>query len=197
MKKSYLFLFCLILIGCSLFANASERWRGFYLGVLIGASWIDYQNYPFPPTEIPTHINDTGIAPMYTFGFGLNQFVALEIGAIYPKKIRFLHLHFGPTSARFKNNVAYVAAKFSYLLRKYRLFFKVGVGYVVRDTVIDQEVKIVNGAAVTRPVYGAGLDVRFKPHWELEFAWMQAAKSTSNLLPATNFFGIGVHYLFL
>lgn len=194
--KGIICFFIVFSMGTALAYN-SKNIRGFYLGVLVGATWVDYSQHIFPQNELPAQIRDAGVGPSYAVGYAINSMLAFEIGAIYPRKPKFISLHQSNTSARFKNNVTYLAPRLSYAIsHACRIFMKVGVGYVVRDNVADQEVLLIDGAAVTRPVYGLGLTYQIRRHWELECAWMQAASSAQNSLPATNFFGIGANYLF-
>lgn len=200
MKKRHIFIISCLLFLAPLFSysHAYPRIKGFYLGALIGVTWADYSDYSFPADEVPNKIIDVGAGPQYTFGYGFNPIAALELGAVYLRKPKFKNLHNSPTTARFKNNVVYLTMRLSYFLnQKLRLFAKAGVGYVVRDNVIDQGVLLVRGKAVVVPVYGVGLDYRVASHWELELAWLQAAPSSGNKLPASNILGVGAHYLFL
>ncbi len=201
MKRSYTFAVCLFLcFSTVIYSNTQTpiKWQGFYLGALIGLSWVDYSHFSFTPAAAPTQIIDKGLAPSFQFGYGFNSYFALETGVIYIRKPIFKHLHHGSDNGRFKNNVVYLVAKLSLLIKKsYRIFTKLGVGYVVRDSIIDNGAVIINGSMITRPIYALGVDYRVAQHWELELMWMQAAKLSSKQLPASNYIGVGAHYLFL
>lgn len=177
--------------------SAETNWCGAYVGGLVGLTWIDYQHYRFPKGQEPTSIIDVGIGPQFHFGYSFNSIIALEIGAAYLRKPVFKHIAGSDNNGRFKNNVAYLVTKASKrIAANVRIFFKLGVGYVVRDEIINHDQEIVASGLFVRPVYSVGVTWRFRPNWEAEFSWLGAAPQSVNQLPAGNYLGLGVQYLF-
>jgi len=204
-KKCFQSFFFLGLIFLSLLSYSQTRfdyanWRGFYVGAQIGYSVTHYQNYQFIIPMTIHSVSDRGPGSSFHVGYNFNRYFAAEMGAAYLHKTIFheyIRAPFGFDNARIKNNIVYFAAKFSIPLPDaIRIFAKLGGGYVVRDRIIYWEQLIMSGGEITRPVYGAGINWRPSPHWELELAWLRTAKLASQRLPPQDFLGIGAQYLF-
>lgn len=174
-----------------------SSWRGAYFGVIVGITWADYQHYRFVPGEKPERIVDLGVGPLFHLGYNINKNFSFELGAAYLRKTVFQNIAGSFNNGRFKNNVVYLTARGAKLFQHgIRCFVKLGIGYVVRDEIINNAVVIVESGMFVRPVYGVGLGWHFRRNWETEFSWLQTASMSRKQLPTSNHLGIGVNYLF-
>lgn len=183
-------------VSATILRQQNFPWRGFYLGAMATYSWTHYGNQFLYPVTTRLTI-DQGPGSSFHFGYNFNLFSAGEIGAAYLHKTVFRDFNQTTQNARIKNNMVYIALKLSaplpYLIR---VFTKIGYGYVVRDRIIFDDIIILPGGEFFRPIVGFGLNWRPAMHWELELAWLQAAKLSQQHLPRSDFVGLGAQYLF-
>jgi len=175
--------------------------KDFYLGLIAGWSFADYDSVTFLNGNTFGLIKETGVAPNIQIGYDFNRWTALELGLIYVHKPRFEDPNGtnGPRS-KIKSNVVYLVLKPRYVFDchsgQWYLFAKAGIGYVVTDQVLVNGTQALRGNMVPVPVYGAGIGYRPTFHWQVEATWLQTPANTTNQIPMINFVGVGAQYLF-
>lgn len=199
MRRSLLSVAIAALWSVNSISFAQSANQGFYLGLQGGYGTSDYGSIVLAPGVSAQSITDSAAAPAIQFGYDFNRYIASEIGIEYLPKIKFYNITSDTQPyEKIKNNVVYLAAKASLpLSAQWQLFAKGGIGYVVRDAVVVNGVTLLPGNEFACPVYGAGVGYTPFLHWRFETNWLQTPANHSERVPATNFVGIGVSYLFL
>lgn len=111
--------------------------KGFYLGLNVGYSSIDYHRETFDIYR-PISIHASGLSPKVSFGYEINRYLGVELAVIYLNKPYFTFDGDLNGTHKIKQNVVYLVGKFSLPIKKFSLYVKCGYGYVVRDAVIIQ-----------------------------------------------------------
>lgn len=197
------FPFMLLLIFICPVASASGD-HGVYLGVDVGYSNANYETVQLAYGYTFRSVDDSGLAPQFTFGYRFNRIAGLELSVIYFHKIIFHGVGVHPERYdKLKHNLVYLAGKFLVPVYKgFGVYVKAGVGYVVRDRIMygtigaRQDLFLLKEGEFIRPVYGLGLNYQVTEHWILDATWVGSPEKESDQLPSSNFFGAGASYLF-
>lgn len=183
-----------------LFTNlvmADSSYSGFYVGLQAGYSDAHYQDVTLLVGSQPSSVDSTGLAPLLMTGYDFDRYAAAEWGVLYMAKPILYGVGYDNGSTEFKNNLVYVAGKFSLpITMAWDLYAKLGLGYIVRDDFIVNGQTALYGGEFVRPVYGLGMTYHVTTHWSLEASWMQVPQNLSIQLPESDFFGIGFSYRF-
>lgn len=199
MSQAQRFLYALLL-SVPVFSSAQlPVHKGFYLGLAAGYSDANYSGLSLLNNVQFAGILESGFAPSIQAGYEFNRWAALELSIIYDARIFFNSSNIDPSApgVHTKNNVVYLAFRPRWFFyHEWYVFSKLGVGYVVNGDVWVNNVQALNGDEYLRPVYGAGFGWRPGVHWQLELSWVQTPENRSVQVPATNFGGFAIQYLF-
>jgi len=168
---------------------------GFYIGTQGGWSSVNYPNN-FAPGFTASSTNGSGLATRVYGGFNITNYFGVETGVAYLHKPHFYNIN-NILSSKIKNNIVFLMAKGILPLNaRWTTYADFGIGYIARSWLVVEGVRAFDNQEIVRPVYGVGVAYLLWPRWSADLTWIQAAKKSSNHLPASNFFGIGIRYKF-